>query len=237
MGLKLQWYSSMFTLPNFPCKIYPVGKGLKGEGCLKSVYKTAIVWFSVKWRTSPSGTNSFSVCLCDLFSWYFNILNLVFSTGPCSPMRETVMISAWQKRGVSDWVDVVIKFLWSQRDMIKCVQEFHCQHHGCSAGISAQKDCSPLLTHPIICKGEKCPQLHNQPQQPFDFSTMFMYQMEDWRSWLRSWTVEKWCTLSAGSRIQTLACLNMSSSTGFVLHLTIVQLFVLFVVAVLELVE
>ncbi len=70
----------------------------------------------------------FSVCQCDLCSWYFNILNPVFSTGPCSPMRATVMISAWQKRGVSDWVDVVIKFLWSQCDIIKCVQEFHCQH-------------------------------------------------------------------------------------------------------------
>lgn len=68
----------------------------------------------------------FSISLCDLFSWYFTILNLVFSTGPCSPMRETVMISAWQKKGVSRYI--VIKFLWSQHDIIKCVQEFHCQH-------------------------------------------------------------------------------------------------------------
>lgn len=53
--------------------------------------------------------------------------------------------------------------------------------------------------------------------------------MEDWRSWLKSWTVEKWCMLSAGSRIQILASLNMSSSTGFVLHLTIVHCLSFFV--------
>lgn len=111
----------------FPCKMYPVVIGLKGECGLKLVYKTSIVLCSVKWCTSTSGTSS-TIGTCDLFSWYFNILNLVFSTGPCSPMRETVMISAWQKREVSDWVYIVITFLWSQHSIIKCVQEFHCQH-------------------------------------------------------------------------------------------------------------
>lgn len=43
--------------------------------------------------------------------------------------------------------------------------------------------------------------------------------------------------LSAGSRIQILVCLNTSSSTGFVPHLTIVHLFVLVVVATREVVE
>lgn len=38
------------------------------------------------------------------------------------------MISAWQQREVSNWVDIVIKVLGVQQDILKCVQEFHCQH-------------------------------------------------------------------------------------------------------------
>lgn len=109
-------------------------------------------------------------------------------------------------------------FLSSQCDIIKCVQEFHRQHTATALEYQHKGNACLCFLNPSFCKGKKCPQLHNRPQQPFDFTTMFMYQMEDWRSWLRSWTVGKWCTLSAGSRIQIPACLNMSSSTGLVLH-------------------
>ena len=34
--------------------------------------------------------------------------------------------------------------------------------YSCSSGISAQKECLPLLSHPIICTRKKCPRLHNQ---------------------------------------------------------------------------
>lgn len=65
-----------------------------------------------------------SLCLCDLLSLYFNTLNLVFFIGPCSPTRETAMISALQEKEVSGYC----LFLWSQHDIIKSAQEFHCQH-------------------------------------------------------------------------------------------------------------
>lgn len=90
------------------------------------------------------------------------------------------------------------------------------------------KRCVPC-SRPQCLGREKNPQLHNWPQQPFDafflvffFPPNFICQMEDWRSWWRSWTAEKSCMHFAECRIQTLVCLNMFSLTGFVLRFMIV---------------
>ncbi len=94
--------------------------------------------------------NFFSVYLCDLISWYSNILNLVFFIGPCSPMRETVMISAWQKKGVRRR----FLFLWSQQDIIKSVQEFRCQHTAAALKYQHKRTVCLCFLSPSFVKGK-----------------------------------------------------------------------------------
>lgn len=155
----------------------------------------------------------FSSVLSSLWcEWYFDNFNLVSPTGPCSPMKETAMMSAWQTKEVNEWISFIF---WSGMG----------SH---SSGISGQKARLPrclLLPLPIVVIGKKCPRLHNQPQWLFDCSTLFLYQMGDWKSWSRNLIVEKSCTPSVESRIQILVSPNMSSSIGLVLNWALVRLF------------
>lgn len=80
------------------------------------------------------------------------MFNVVYPTGPCSPMRETVMISAWQIKEVSNWVNIII-FYGLNIILSNVCRNFTVS--SCSSGISGQKDCLPLLSHPIICKRKK----------------------------------------------------------------------------------
>lgn len=128
----------------------------------------------------------FSIRLCDLFGWYFIILNLVFSTGPCSPMRETVMISAWQKKGVSRYCYQV--FMISTRYYQMCAG-ISLSAYSCSTGISAQKDCMPLLSHPIICKGKNIQSCTTDHSNHLTFPQYLCFR---WRTGRVGWGVEQW---------------------------------------------
>lgn len=117
-----------------------------------------------------------SIGPCDLFSWYFIILNLVFPTGPCSPMRGTVMISAWQKKGVSRHCYQVLMISTRYYQMCAGIS---LSAYSCSTGISTQRDCMPLLSHPIICKGKN---IHSYTTDHINHLTFPQYLFIRWRT-------------------------------------------------------
>lgn len=152
--------------------------------CLQNIH----CWFGVKWYISTFGTKSFQSAW-SVFSRYFNILNLVFSSGPCSPTRETVMISAWQKREVSNCTHVVIKFLSSQCDIIKCVQEFHRQHTATALEYQHKGNASLCFLNPSFVRGKNVPSYTTNHSNHLTFPQCLCIR---WRTGGAGWGTEQW---------------------------------------------
>lgn len=142
-----------------------------------------------------------AICSWDLY------LIFVFSTGPCSPMREIAMTFALQKKGVS-WHCCQVFMLLMPCNYQMC-KGISLSAYSRRAGVNTQS----VACHapdPSICKGRK-PTVTQLTTVTIWCFPNFIYQMEDWRSWWRSWTAEKSCMHFAECRIQTLVCLNMFS--------------------------
>lgn len=129
-----------------------------------------------------------SVRQCDLYCWYFNILNLLFSTGPCSPMRETVMIFAWQKKEVSRYYSFLFFFMIATRYYQMRAGISLSAAYSCSTGTSAQRDCVPLLSHPIICRGKNVSR-YTTDHSNSTFPQCLCFR---WRTGGVGWGTEQW---------------------------------------------
>lgn len=90
------------------------------------------------------------MCSWDLF--LFIILSIVFSTGPCSPMREIAMTFALQKKGVS-WHCCQVFMLLMPCNYQMCTG-ISLSAYSRSAGVNTQS-AACHAPDPSICKGRK----------------------------------------------------------------------------------
>lgn len=119
--------------------------------------------------------------------------SFIIIRGPCSHTRETVMTSAWQTKGVSVYSAFRIS-TWFEKKKLTGISP---SALSCYSGKSAQKNGMPLLSTPVIRKGKNIHSYTIDHSNHFKCPTTFLHQMEDLKSWWRSWTVGKWCMLSA----------------------------------------